>query len=127
MFQIQSSDREVIARLRNCVVTLTDHGVMLFDTSLQYAYDASSKHSVRNVVRFGFCFSNSSSSNKGNDDRDVTVFGYLILISIDFYNFFPPFSLYSLLKTVFDQTSKHLDVHEKYSAARHLSNCLLGV
>lgn len=49
MFQIQDSDREIIARLRNCVVTLTDHGVMLFNTSLQYAYDASLKHSVSNL------------------------------------------------------------------------------
>lgn len=51
MFQIQDSDREIIARLRNCVVTLTDHGVMLFNTSLQYAYDASLKHSVSNPAR----------------------------------------------------------------------------
>jgi len=46
----------------------------------------------------------------------VTVFGYLILISIDFY--FSVFSLvlvsiekiYQTLKTVFDQISKHLEV-----------------
>ncbi|XP_015773844.1 PREDICTED: exosome complex component RRP4-like [Acropora digitifera] len=44
---IQDTDRETIARLRNCVVTLADHGVTLFITSLQYAYDASLRHSVR--------------------------------------------------------------------------------
>ena len=49
-FQIQHSDRETIARLRNCVLTLTDHGVMLFNTSLQYAYDASLKYLVSTWV-----------------------------------------------------------------------------
>ena len=48
--KILDSDRETIARLRNCIVTLTDNGVMLFNTSLQYAYDASMKHSVGNVI-----------------------------------------------------------------------------
>jgi len=33
------------------VVTLTDHGVMLFNTSLQYAYDASLKHSVKELLK----------------------------------------------------------------------------
>ncbi|XP_067016048.1 exosome complex component RRP4-like isoform X2 [Acropora muricata] len=44
---IQDTDRETIARLRNCVVTLADHGVTLFITSLQYAYDASLRHSSK--------------------------------------------------------------------------------
>ena len=54
----------------------------------------------------------------------LTVFGYLILISIDFYEFISVFSLvlvsiekiYQTLKTVFDQISKHLEVRKKYSA-----------
>lgn len=49
--QILDSDRETIARLRNCIVTLTDNGVMLFNTSLQYAYDASMKHSVKDLLK----------------------------------------------------------------------------
>ena len=65
----------------------------------------------------------------------LTVFGYLILISIDFYEFISVFSLvlvsiekiYQTLKTVFDHISKHLEVRQKYSAARRISNSLLGV
>lgn len=49
--QILDCDRETIARLRNCIVTLTDNGVMLFNTSLQYAYDASMKHSVKDLLK----------------------------------------------------------------------------
>ena len=52
--KILDSDRETIARLRNCIVTLTDNGVMLFNTSLQYAYDASMKHSVGNVMNIHY-------------------------------------------------------------------------
>lgn len=48
---IQDTDRETIARLRNCVVTLADHGVTLFITSLQYAYDASLRHSVKELLK----------------------------------------------------------------------------
>ena len=66
----------------------------------------------------------------------VTVFGYLILISIDFYSvYFSVFSLflvsiekiYQTLKTVFDHISKRLDVRQKYSATRRIFNSLLGV
>ena len=52
--KILDSDRETIARLRNCIMTLTDNGVMLFNTSLQYAYDASMKHAVGNVFKIHF-------------------------------------------------------------------------
>ena len=66
----------------------------------------------------------------------VTVFGYLILISIDFLRFyFSVFSLvlvsiekiYQTLETVFDHISKHLKDRQKYSAARRIFNSLLGV
>ena len=53
----------------------------------------------------------------------VTVVGYLILISIGFYDLFSPFSpesfsfffckIYRSLKTVFDHDSKHLKVRQK--------------
>ena len=65
----------------------------------------------------------------------VTVFGYLILISIDFYDSISVFSLvlvsiekiYQTLKTVFDHISKYLEVRQKYSAVRLFFNYLLGV
>ena len=66
----------------------------------------------------------------------VTVFGYLILISIDFLRFyFSVFSLvlvsiekiYQTLETVFHWLSKHLEFCQKYSAARRIFNSLLGV
>ena len=62
----------------------------------------------------------------------VTVFGYLILISIDFYDLNCPFSpsieeIYQTLKTVFDHISKHLEVLKKYSVARLIFNSLFGV
>ena len=44
----------------------------------------------------------------------VTVFGYLILISIDFYIYSLVLvsieKIYETLKTLFDQISKHLEV-----------------
>ena len=66
----------------------------------------------------------------------VTVFRYLILISIDFYDFiFSVFSLvlvsiekiYQTLTTVFDHISIHLKVRQKYSSTRRIFNSLLGV
>jgi len=66
----------------------------------------------------------------------VAVFGYLILISIDFLRFyFYVFSLvlvsiekiYQTLKTTFDHISKRLEVRQKYSATRRIFNSLLGV
>ena len=66
----------------------------------------------------------------------VTVFGYLILISIDFFNilflcfcisFVSIENIYQTLKTAFDHISKHLEVRQKYSAARRIFNSLLGV
>jgi len=35
--------------------------------------------------------------------------------------------MYQTLKTVFDHISKHLEVRQKYSAARRVFNSLLGV
>ena len=66
----------------------------------------------------------------------VTVFGYLMLIYIDFYDFnFSVFSfilvsiekIYQTLETVFHRLSKHLEFRQKYSAARRIFNSLLGV
>jgi len=61
----------------------------------------------------------------------MTVFGYLILISIDFFQFyFSVFSLvldsiekiYKAFETVFYHISKHLEVRPKYSFASRIFN-----
>lgn len=46
------ADREVVARLGNCILGLADHKMMLFDTSILYTYEASLKFQVNfiNVV-----------------------------------------------------------------------------
>ena len=68
--------------------------------------------------------------------KTVTVFGYPMLISIDFLRFyFSVFSfvfvsfekIYQTLKTAFDHISKHLEARKKYSAVRCIFNFLLGV
>lgn len=46
------SDREVISRVRNCIVALATHKLMLFDTSVLYCYEASLPHQVQKLVVF---------------------------------------------------------------------------
>ena len=90
------------------------------------------------VIRFrGFCsllrHINSGRSVGRSQNRSslqllsytVKLFGYLILISIDLYDFFVYSivlvsigKIYQTLKTVFDHISKHLEVRQKRSAAR---------
>ncbi|OWF54694.1 exosome complex component RRP4-like [Mizuhopecten yessoensis] len=48
---IQKSDREVIARLRNCVLALAEHKMMLYDTSVLYTFEASLRYSVKETVK----------------------------------------------------------------------------
>ena len=43
---ISRETRETIARLRNCIVALARNKVLLFDTTIQYTYDASLKYEV---------------------------------------------------------------------------------
>ncbi|XP_057289405.1 exosome complex component RRP4-like [Hydractinia symbiolongicarpus] len=45
------SDRHVIARLKNCITCLALFGVQLYDTSVTYAYDASLKYEVKELLR----------------------------------------------------------------------------
>ena len=75
-----------------------------------------------------------SGLSKGNHDRDgvwisdlnlhrflrfyFSVFS-LVLVSIE--------KIYQTLKAVFDLISKHVEVRQKYSAARRIFNSLLGV
>lgn len=48
---VAKADREVIARLRNCVLSLAEHRMMLFDTSIIYAFEASSKYQVKELLK----------------------------------------------------------------------------
>ena len=65
----------------------------------------------------------------------MTVFGYLILTSIDFYDFISRYTLVLVsnekinqtLKTVFDHIAKHLEVRQIYSATRRIFNTILVV
>lgn len=43
---VSLSDREVISRLRNCLLALAAHKVLLYDTSVLYCYEASLTHQV---------------------------------------------------------------------------------
>ena len=49
---IARSDREVMARLRNCVLALAEHRMLLYDTSVLYAYDLSLKFQVLILCNF---------------------------------------------------------------------------
>uniref|UniRef100_T1IPV8 Uncharacterized protein n=1 Tax=Strigamia maritima TaxID=126957 RepID=T1IPV8_STRMM len=42
---IEGSDREIAARIRNCILALANSRVMLYDTSIIYAYEESLKYS----------------------------------------------------------------------------------
>lgn len=48
---VSLSDRKVIARLRNCILILARHGVQLYDTSVTYAYEASLKYDVKELLK----------------------------------------------------------------------------
>ena len=50
------SDREVLARLRNCIVGMAEHRMMLYDTSILYTYEASLKYTVRIFTLLVFFF-----------------------------------------------------------------------
>uniref|UniRef100_A0A674HIM9 Exosome complex component RRP4 n=1 Tax=Taeniopygia guttata TaxID=59729 RepID=A0A674HIM9_TAEGU len=45
------SDREVISRLRNCIMALVTHKIMLFDTSILYCYEASLPHQIKDILK----------------------------------------------------------------------------
>ncbi|KAI8497781.1 Exosome complex component RRP4 [Branchiostoma belcheri] len=48
---VPSADREVIARLRNCILALATHKLMLYDTSVLYAYEASRQYQVKDLLQ----------------------------------------------------------------------------
>ncbi|KAM7368972.1 hypothetical protein PAMP_013272 [Pampus punctatissimus] len=45
------SDREVISRLRNCLLALAAHKVLLFDTSVLYCYESSLQYQVKDILK----------------------------------------------------------------------------
>ena len=47
---IKMEEREIIARLRNCILALAQQRILLFDTTVQYTYDASLKHEVSVLI-----------------------------------------------------------------------------
>lgn len=49
--EISLSERQVIARLRNCIVCLAEQRILLYDTSILYAYEASIKYKVKEILR----------------------------------------------------------------------------
>ncbi|XP_055456723.1 exosome complex component RRP4 isoform X2 [Psammomys obesus] len=44
-------DREVISRLRNCIVLLVTQRMMLYDTSILYCYEASLGHQIKDILK----------------------------------------------------------------------------
>uniref|UniRef100_A0A672J803 Uncharacterized protein n=1 Tax=Salarias fasciatus TaxID=181472 RepID=A0A672J803_SALFA len=48
---VSLADREVISRLRNCLLALAAHKVLLFDTSLLYCYESSLQHQVKDILK----------------------------------------------------------------------------
>lgn len=48
---IPKADREIIARLRNCILALAQCKIMLYDTSILYAYEESMRYEVRELLQ----------------------------------------------------------------------------
>lgn len=51
MSVVSKSERLIVARIRNCILALAQHGLMLWDTSLTYAYDASLKFQPQELLK----------------------------------------------------------------------------
>ncbi|XP_057184677.1 exosome complex component RRP4-like [Triplophysa rosa] len=48
---VSRSDREVISRLRNCLLALAAHMVLLYDTSVIYCYESSLSHQIKDILK----------------------------------------------------------------------------
>uniref|UniRef100_A0A8C8D816 Ribosomal RNA-processing protein 4 n=1 Tax=Oncorhynchus tshawytscha TaxID=74940 RepID=A0A8C8D816_ONCTS len=48
---VSLSDREVISRLRNCLLALGAHKVLLYDTSVLYCYESSLPHQIKDILK----------------------------------------------------------------------------
>ncbi|XP_023666814.1 exosome complex component RRP4 [Paramormyrops kingsleyae] len=51
MEPVSLPDREVISRLRNCILALATHKVMLYDTSVLYCYESSRPHEIKDLLK----------------------------------------------------------------------------
>uniref|UniRef100_A0A2I2ZHF5 Exosome component 2 n=1 Tax=Gorilla gorilla gorilla TaxID=9595 RepID=A0A2I2ZHF5_GORGO len=48
---VSLADREVISRLRNCIISLVTQRMMLYDTSILYCYEASLPHQIKDILK----------------------------------------------------------------------------
>ena len=48
---VPRADREVIARLRNCIIALSTCKMVLYDTSILYAFEESQKYEVSELLQ----------------------------------------------------------------------------
>ncbi|XP_013780217.1 exosome complex component RRP4-like [Limulus polyphemus] len=45
------TDRETVARLRNCILALARHRLLLYDTTILYSYEASLRHQCKDIMK----------------------------------------------------------------------------
>lgn len=67
------SDREVISRLRNCILALAAHKVMLFDTSVLYCYESALPHQVNGLLHVVLTMRNNAHSMQSSSFGSLTV------------------------------------------------------
>jgi len=48
---VDSKDRETIARLRNCILAIAEHKMMLYDTTVLYAFEASAGYDPGELLK----------------------------------------------------------------------------
>ncbi|XP_018414039.1 PREDICTED: exosome complex component RRP4 isoform X3 [Nanorana parkeri] len=48
---VSLSDREVISRLRNCILALAAQKMLMYDTSVLYCYEASLAHQIKDLLK----------------------------------------------------------------------------
>jgi len=48
---VSKSDRDVIARLKNCIEAMSECRMLLYDTSILYTYEASSHYSTKDIMK----------------------------------------------------------------------------
>jgi exosome complex component RRP4 len=48
---VSKSERDVIARLKNCIEAMSECHMLLYDTSILYTYEASSQYSTKDILK----------------------------------------------------------------------------
>lgn len=82
------SDREVISRLRNCLLALAAHKVLLYDTSVLYCYESSVQHQVGSISSFNstsFFFLISPIASQMESNRNENVLQRKVDFSFGYY------------------------------------------